>query len=145
MSTKNRSLHDPELALLVDRFMRRIHFGLQSRAHEFDRKSVGPGGGVILMTLADMGCTPLNELTNRVARDKSQMTRTMHSLEKKGLVKREPSPTDGRVSMVSLTLEGNKVVKELMATVADVIGDILEPISDAEKQTLKNLLQRIHR
>ncbi|MEM9277466.1 MAG: MarR family winged helix-turn-helix transcriptional regulator [Pseudomonadota bacterium] len=124
--------------------MRRIHFGLQSRAKDFDRKSVGPGGGIILMTLADMGCVPLNALTSRVARDKSQMTRTMHSLEKKGLIKREPSPTDKRVNMVSLTLEGNNVVHELMTAVADVIADILEPISGEEKQTLKSLLRRIH-
>ncbi|MEM9331107.1 MAG: MarR family winged helix-turn-helix transcriptional regulator [Pseudomonadota bacterium] len=144
MSTNNTSLHDTELALLVDRFMRRIHFGLQSRAPDFDKKSVGPGGGFILMTLADMGYTRLNELTRRVARDKSQMTRTMHSLERKGLVRREPSPTDGRVSMVSLTPEGDVVVGELMAAVADAIGEILEPISEEEKETLKHLLRRIH-
>ena len=143
MSTKNTSPHDPELALLMDRFTRKIHFGLQSRASDFDRKSVGPGGGIILMTLADMGRTGLNELTNRVARDKSQMTRTIRSLELKGLVKREASLTDRRVSMVSLTAEGEEVVEELMAAVADVIGEILDPISHEEKQTLKGLLQRI--
>ncbi len=143
MSTKNKNLHETELALLVDRFMRQIHFGLQSRASNFDRKSVGPGGGIILMTLAEMGCTGLNELTNRVARDKSQMTRTIQSLERKGLVLREPSLTDGRVSMVSLTPEGVKVVQELMAAVSNVIDEILEPISSTDKQTLKRLLQRI--
>lgn len=137
-------MSDPELALLIDRLMRRIHFGLQERASEFDRKAVGPGGGIVLMTLAEMGPTGLNELTKRVARDKSQMTRTISSLEKKDLVLRELSPNDGRVSIVSLTPEGEKVVQELMAAVAGVIDDILEPVSKEETETLKKLLMRIH-
>ena len=135
-------MQDTGLALLVDRFMRRIQFGLQERAPDFDRKAVGPGGGIVLMTLADSGCIALNDLTKRVARDKSQMTRVIRSLETKGLVSREASPEDGRVTLVSLTPEGDKVVEELMQTVADVIGDILEPISQSEVQTLKELLAR---
>ena len=95
------------------------------------------------MTLADAGRISLNELTKRVARDKSQMTRMIRSLESKGLVEREVSPSDGRVSLVCLTPEGIEVVEELMQTVADVIGEILEPISQSEKQTLKALLERV--
>lgn len=136
-------MQDTELALVIDRFMRRIHFGLQKRAPDFDRKAVGPGGGIVLMTLADMGCTSMHALTDRVARDKSQMTRTIRSLETKGLVKRENSQADGRVSLVSLTDEGHEVVGELMATVAEVVNEILEPISEDEKQTLKKLFDRI--
>ena len=75
-----------DLALLVDHFMRKIHSGLQERAPGFDREAVGPGGGIVLMTLADSGRVSLNELTKRVARDKSQMTRMIRSLEAKGLV-----------------------------------------------------------
>ncbi len=134
---------DTELALLIDRFMRSIHFGLQERAPEFDRKAVGPGGGVVLMTLADAGRISLNELTKRVARDKSQMTRVIRSLEAKGLVRREAAPDDARVSIVSLTPEGIEIVGELMQTVAQVIDEILEPISQSERQTLKDLLSRI--
>ncbi len=136
-------MQDPDLALLIDRFMRRIHGGLQARAPSFDRKSVGPGGGVVLMTLAETGCIGLNELTKRVARDKSQMTRTIRSLETKGLVERRASPDDARVTLVVLTSEGEEIVGELMQTVAEVIGAMLEPISSTEVQTLKRLLVRV--
>ena len=137
-------MKDQELALLIDRFMRRIHFGLQARASDFDRKSVGPSGGIVLMTLQEMGHAELNELTKRVARDKSQMTRAIRSLERKGLVQRKLSPTDGRVSIISLTPEGDKVVRELMDAVSDVVNEILDPISEVEKHTLKRLLARVH-
>ena len=135
-------MQDTELALLIDRFMRRIHFGLQSKASGFDKENVGPGGGVVLLTIADMGRPGLHELTKRVARDKSQMTRTIRSLETKGLVARQVSPSDARVSLVSLTPAGETVVSQLRAAVAETIGEILEPISPANKQQLKKLLHR---
>ena len=136
-------MQDTDLALLIDRFMRTIHFGLQERAPEFDTEAVGPGGGIVLMTLADAGRISLNELTKRVARDKSQMTRMIRSLESKGLVGREGSPDDGRVSLVFLTPRGSEIVSELMQAVTEVIGEILEPITESERKTLKVLLARV--
>ena len=135
-------MQDTELALLIDRFMRRIHFSLQSKAHTFDTAKVGPGGGIVLLTIAEMGCPGLHELTNRVARDKSQMTRTIRSLETKGLVARHPSPHDARVSLVSLTQSGEQVVEMLQQAVAETIGSILAPISKMEEKVLKDLLER---
>ena len=136
-------LPDTDLALLIDRLMRSIHFGLQQRAPSFDREGVGPGGGIVLMTLADTGRTGLNELTKRVARDKSQMTRTIRSLEAKGLVERQTSSEDARVTLVCLTPKGERVVQDLLGAVSDVIAEMLTPITPAETQTLKSLLTRI--
>lgn len=135
-------MQDTELALLIDRFMRRIHFSLQSKAHSFDTSNVGPGGGIVLLTLAEMGRPSLNELTTRVARDKSQMTRTIRSLETKGLVERTTSPSDARVSLVFLTDAGEQVVHELQEAVAETVGEILAPISNADQDVLKDLLER---
>lgn len=135
-------MQDIELALLMDRFMRRIHFGLQSKADQFDTAKVGPGGGLVLLTLAEMGQPSLNALTQRVARDKSQMTRTVRSLEAKGLVERSPSPDDARVTLLRVTDQGQAVVEGLQIAVADTIGDILAPISKAEEDALKDLLKR---
>ena len=135
-------MQDIELALLIDRFMRRIHFGLQSKAHDFDTAQVGPGGGIVLLTLAEMQCPAISELTQRVARDKSQMTRMIGSLEKKGLVKREPSKQDARVSLVCLTAEGETVVGDLKQAVAETIGEILSPITASEEDVLRGILER---
>ncbi|MEO1493156.1 MAG: MarR family transcriptional regulator [Pseudomonadota bacterium] len=139
---KNLPMQDTELALLIDRFMRRIHFGLQSTAHAFDTANVGPGGGIVLLTLADMGRPGLHELTTRVARDKSQMTRMIRSLETKGLVARTTSPDDARVSLVYLTDAGEQVVRALQAAVAETIGEILGPVSEKDEQVFKGILKR---
>jgi len=105
-------MQDTELALLTDRFMRRIHSGLQAKADSFDTEKVGSGGG-ILLNLADMGSPSMHDLTHQVARDKSQMTRTIRLLEGKGLVARKTAPSDARVTLVSFTPKGEAVVREL--------------------------------
>ena len=135
-------MQDAELALLIDRFMRRIHFGLQSKGPTFDTEKVGPGGGIVLLTLSDMKCPSLQALTKQVARDKSQMTRTIRSLEAKGLVDRTPSPDDARVTLVALTPAGEQVVSALKQVVTETIGEILAPISPTEEEVLRNLLER---
>jgi len=134
-------MQDTELALLFDRFMRQIHFGLQSKAATFDKEGVGPGGGIILLTIADMGCPGMQELTNRVARDKSQMTRSIRSLENKGLVARHASTDDARVTLISLTPAGQTVVSQLQIAVAETINEILDPISQADQSLLKEIMQ----
>ena len=139
---KKMRMQDTELALLIDRFMRRIHFGLQSKASSFDTEKVGPGGGIVLLTLAELGRPGLHELTKRVARDKSQMTRTIRSLESKGLVERQLSPDDARVTLVFLTADGERVVDTLKHVVAETISEILTPISKSEEQVLRDLLER---
>ena len=135
-------MQDADLALLIDRFMRRIHFGLQSKGPSFDTEKVGPGGGIVLLTLSDMGCPSLHDLTRQVARDKSQMTRTIRSLEAKGLVERKPSLDDARVTLVCLTQAGERVVDALKQVVSETINEILSPISKPEEQVLRDLLER---
>ena len=135
-------MSDTELAILVDRFMRQIHMSLQAKASGFDTENVGPGGGMVLLTLADMGPSEMHELTRRVARDKSQMTRLMKSLETKGLLERTTSKADARVSIVSLTPFGNEVVDTLRRAVAEAIGQVLSPITEQEKEQLKDLMRK---
>ena len=135
-------MQDSELALLIDRFMRRIHFGLQAKGPTFDTEKVGPGGGIVLLTLSDMGCPSLHALTKQVARDKSQMTRTSRALEAKGLVGRTPSPDDARVTRGYLTPIGARVVETLQEAVSETINEILAPISSSEEQVLRDLLER---
>ncbi|MEM6467524.1 MAG: MarR family transcriptional regulator [Pseudomonadota bacterium] len=136
-------MQSSDLALMLDQLMRRVHGGLQSRSAEFDTYRVGPLGGIVLMTLAEMGRTRLSELTQRVARDKSQMTRAMHGLEAKGLVTRTASEADARVSLVELTPLGQDVVMGLKQAVVEVIGELLKPISRDEEAQLTELLSRV--
>ncbi len=136
---------DVELALLLDRFMRRIHMSLQAKAPSFDTENVGPAGGMLLLTLAEMGRPELHELTERFARDKSQMTRVVRSLENKGLLVRQCSERDQRASTIGLTEKGRRVVEMLERALAETVGDIVEPLSVDERRLLKSMLSRVTR
>lgn len=134
---------DTELAHLVDSFMRRIHAGLRATAHDFDKQGVGPNGGIVLLTLAEIEPTPMLELANRLVRDKSQMTRSVQFLESKGLINRSQSNEDARIYTLSLTGKGRKTVAELQTAVGEVIDDILAPLTSSETRTLKSLMRKV--
>ena len=87
---------EPILAILLDRFVRRIHLSLSAKAAEFDTYKIGAGGAIFLLTLDEMGTVPLSRLTAHMMRDKSQMTRLVRTMERKGLIVRSPSETDAR-------------------------------------------------
>lgn len=131
-----------QLALLIDRFMRRMHSALNAKAKVFDIERIGPLGGMVLMTLAELGPVSMIELTQQVARDKSQMTRIIRALETKGLVERQTPENDARVFIVSLTRRGHDVVEKLHAVVAETINEILSPMSEDDKDTLTALFRR---
>lgn len=136
---------DIKLALLFDRFMRRINADVQANATDFERENFGAGGGIVLMTLDEMGEVEMHELAKRVSRDKSQVTRTVQALEDRGLVLRQPSPLDARAKRVSLTKAGQAAVSKHKDTVGATINAILQPIGEDEKAALTNVLQRILR
>lgn len=134
---------DIETAQLTDRFMRRIHAQLGARAGQFDTHKVGPSGGILLLTLADMAPVKLHALVSAMQRDKSQMTRAVQGLEAKGLIERQDDPEDARVSVLQLTPLGQEAVLRIQEAVAQVLADILTPLSGEEQETLRALLRRL--
>lgn len=137
-------MHDQiRLAQTVDRFVRRIHVSLQHRAPEVDTNRVGPWGGMILFTIAEAQPVSIQAVTQRTGRDKSQMTRKLKELEAKGLVLREGSEMDRRVTLLSLTPKGQALVEALQSILGGVIEETLEPLSSAEQDALLEMLERL--
>lgn len=131
---------DTQLAIHLDRLVRRIHVDLSARAKEFDTARVGPGGVILLLTLDEIGTAPLNALAQRLVRDKSQLTREVASLERKGMVTRAPCPTDARVTLLSLTASGHDMVALHQSELAKTLDDVLSALNAAEKATLSALI-----
>lgn len=132
-----------ELAYLVDRFMRRMEAGVHARAQTFDAERVGPFGGMVLMAVADAEPVSIHALTLQLARDKAQMTRTIQRLEAKGFVAREASAEDGRVSILRLSAKGEALVMTIKANVAEVLDDLLDPLSPDERAAFQEMLKRV--
>ncbi len=133
---------DTHLAILLDRFMRRLHMALRRKAPGFDTERIGPGGALVLLTIEETGTIPLNQLTDCLVRDKSQMTRTVRALEGKGLVERRQCPTDSRVSLIALTEAGRAVVETHQREIAETIDETIGPLSEAERRVFQAVLER---
>lgn len=130
------------MAMLFDRLTRRIHVSLQKAAPEFDTEKIGPGGGIILLTLNDLGPVPMAVLARALVRDKSQMTRAVASLARKDLVTRSANAEDSRVVTVALTDKGREMVLTLQKAIDQAVNAQLTPLSEDERRTLHDLLAR---
>ena len=101
---------DVEIARLADRLMRRLHGALNATADDFDRHRLGPGGGMLLLTVAEAEPARLQDVVRAMARDKAQLTRGVQGLERKGLLARRVCPDDGRATLLPLTEAGREAV-----------------------------------
>lgn len=128
------------LATHLDRFVRRLHVQISQRAKVFDADKVGPGGAMLLLTLSEMGTAPLGAVAARLVRDKSQLTREVASLERKGMVARTPCPEDARSQLLSLTQKGDGLVQVHKGAVAEVLDEMMVGLSADDKATLTRLL-----
>ena len=62
-----------------------------------------PGAYKVLTTISRVGSATLSELTEILFIDKGQMSRTIRELDERGLIERDPDPSDGRSMRISLS------------------------------------------
>jgi DNA-binding MarR family transcriptional regulator len=82
-------------------------------------------------------------LAGKVAFDAATSGAVIARLESKGLLRRDTDPKDKRRKLLTATAEGEKVVIAMKAAVADVQGQIMQPLTPAEAQQLSALLQKL--
>ncbi|WP_395571796.1 MarR family winged helix-turn-helix transcriptional regulator [Streptomyces sp. BK79] len=82
----------------------RLHKALAGRL--LRESGLHPGQELVLMVLWDHGPQRQVDLVEAVESDAPTMARSISRLEKAGLVRRSPSPTDGRAVIVEATEAG---------------------------------------
>ena len=90
-------------------------------------------GRVLLEISFNNDKTPIEVATN-LDLDKSYTSRILNRFEKNGLISKSPSATDSRSVELSLTTEGQKMVKELDDRSDQQIKDSLADLSPTEQQ-----------
>ncbi|MFT3856479.1 MAG: MarR family transcriptional regulator [Aquabacterium sp.] len=85
----------------------------------------------------------LAELARELQLDAGALTRTLDRLEAKGLCRRERSTEDRRVVHLALTPEGEAAMAPVPEVLCDVSNRLLEGFTQAEWQTLMDLLRRL--
>ncbi|MEL7116467.1 MAG: MarR family transcriptional regulator [Pseudomonadota bacterium] len=127
--------------MTLDRLVRRIHVSLSNKALDFDPDRIGPAGAMLILTLDELGCVPMQTLAKNMHRDKSQMTRIVQMLERKELLTRQTSEADARVTLVALSEKGRALVATHQAALAETLDDLLGHLSDQDVAVLTRLLK----
>ncbi|WP_441246438.1 MarR family winged helix-turn-helix transcriptional regulator [Kitasatospora sp. McL0602] len=99
----------------------------------------------ILMQLTLRGPQTQRQLTDSLSSDKSAMVRHIDSLERQGLVLREPHPTDRRAHAVILTDAGRARLAETQAAAARTEQRLTGCFTPEERDLLHDLLIRFTR
>ncbi|WP_280234908.1 MarR family winged helix-turn-helix transcriptional regulator [Nocardia cyriacigeorgica] len=84
----------------------------------------------------------MRALAGILACDASNVTGIINRLEKRGLVRREPSASDRRVTNLVITPEGERVT-DAIRTKMHATHDGLDRLSDHERDCLYELLERV--
>jgi DNA-binding MarR family transcriptional regulator len=82
-------------------------------------------------------------LAGKVAFDAATSGAVIARLEAKGLLRRDADPKDKRRKLLTATKEGEKIVIAMKAAVADVQGQIMQPLTLSEAEQLTSLLAKL--
>lgn len=97
----------------------------------------------VLYELAQQEETTATALGSELELDAGYLSRMVSSFEKQGLLQKQPSPTDGRQNLLSLTAAGQAVFANLNRQSQQEIGAMLDGLSVSDQQRLVVAMQTI--
>lgn len=110
---------------------------------DIERHGISNENFMVLELLYNKGPHTVQNISEKFSIPSGSITYVVDKLEKKELVKREPSSTDRRSSNVVLTDKGQNLFKEIFPQHVEVISENLSFISNEEKIQLTDLLRRL--
>lgn len=123
----------------VDKIIKSLKSELKQKV---DSLNIGITGEQFVV-LDTISCYPniyQQKLSELLMKDKSNTTRILGILEKKGLIVRSVGKNENRlVNLLNITKKGELVVNENMPKIKQFITDIFENITDDEIQILHTL------
>lgn len=84
-----------------------------------------------------------SDIVDMMLGDKTQVTRAVDDLVKKGWITQEIDKDDRRNRVLKITKEGKKVVPELMVCVKETIAETTHNIPKQDMETAKRVLAQI--
>ena len=98
---------------------------------------------MLLLTIGEQEPVELQTVILKMGRDKSQITRLIQSLERKGLVEKHRSRDNAREIILFLTPTGRLQLESIQTALAEVVADIFQPLTAKETQQFFDTLSRL--
>jgi DNA-binding MarR family transcriptional regulator len=86
--------------------------------------------GFALLSIDKEDGTPSTNISSRMGMEPTSLTRTLKSMEEKGLIYRKPNPADGRGVLIYLTKEGKEKRELSKQTVLKFNETVRKHVSD---------------
>lgn len=115
----------------------------------FSEHSISQGRFIVLLLLLSKepgGCcgphTPA-ELADKASVTRATMTGLIDTLERDGMVRREPDSTDRRMMLVKITEKGETFMRGLLPAHFRRIAELMSTLTEEERKTLVRLLDKV--
>ena len=118
---------------------------LLTRVGDARLKSLGLAGGQlpVFAMLKDGSALTQAELAKQARVEQPTMAATLSRMERDGLIRRDPDPTDGRRTLVRLTPAALALMPELMRLREEFAEEALAGFGADERERLAGMLLRI--
>lgn len=110
---------------------------------DMDSYGVNPTEFMVLELLYNKGPQAIQVIGNKVLLASSSITYVIDQLEKKNFVTRKQNPEDRRVTLVSLTEAGQKLMSEIFPQHSSVIQELFEDLTEDELAKLADEIKTI--
>lgn len=97
----------------------------------------------VLGILRDRGRLRMAALAEHLGLEKSTMTGLVDRAEKRGLLTRAPSKTDGRAIEVSITPQGLALAEPVYGRLVDLLTPLVEDLGPADRRQLRTTLEHM--
>jgi DNA-binding MarR family transcriptional regulator len=97
--------------------------------------------GLVLLHFSRNGSLPLGKMGQRLMIHPTSVTNIVDRLERQGLVRRVPHPTDGRTTLAELTGAGRRLVERA----TEAVNDIEFGLGELGRQDLQHLVRIVRK
>lgn len=111
--------------------------------HLLRRLGLHPNQELVMMRLWDVGPQKQSDLAEVMESDSATITRTVQRLERAGFVRRTPSTTDRRVTIVEPTDASHSLRREVEQVWNDLEAQTLGDLDDDERAEVLRILGRL--
>jgi MarR family transcriptional regulator for hemolysin len=139
----SNSMPEDNIGFLIYRTGLRMKLHLQ-RVFNEKGYSITTDHWGILQLLFVKGSLSQQELADRLEKDKANITRILHLLEKKGFIERQTDLSDRRKYLISLTAKATETVENLIPFAQSVMEESLMNLSEKDIRDLSNTLNHIY-
>ncbi len=118
---------------------------LSSWEHEIVRESkISLSQMHTLEVIGYYGRAKSRDIAKKIGVTTGTLTVMLHTLEKKGYIKKETNPEDSRSIHISLTDEGNSLYEEHHKYHHEMLTEICNQCTESEINTLKDIMIKIN-